>query len=50
MKELGIKKNFLAIEKEYSNYDDSQIVIVTGTIRKNRELWKGNLQRSGRNS
>ncbi len=41
MKELGIKKNFLAIEKEYSNYDDSQIVIVPAPLEKTVSYGKG---------
>lgn len=41
MKQLGIKKNFLAIEKEYSNYDDSQIVIVSAPLEKTVSYGKG---------
>lgn len=41
MKELGIKKNFLAIEKEYSNYNDSQIVIVSAPLEKTVSYGKG---------
>jgi len=41
MKELGIKKNFLAIEKEYSNYDDSQIVIVSAPLEKTVSYGRG---------
>ena len=41
MKELGIKKNFLAIEKEYSNYKDSKIVIVSAPLEKTVSYGKG---------
>lgn len=41
MKELGIKKNFLAIEKEYSNYADSQIVIISAPLEKTVSYGKG---------
>jgi agmatinase len=41
MKELGIKKNFLAIEKEYSNYNDSEIVIVSAPLEKTVSYGKG---------
>lgn len=41
MKELSIKKNFLAIEKEYSNYNNSQIVIVSAPLEKTVSYGKG---------
>jgi agmatinase len=41
MKELGIKKNFLAIGKEFSNYKDSQIVIVSAPLEKTVSYGKG---------
>ena len=41
MKELGIKKNFLAIEKEFSNYKDSNIVIVSAPLEKTVSYGKG---------
>ena len=41
IKELGIRKNFLAIEKEYSNYNDSQIVIVSAPLEKTVSYGKG---------
>lgn len=41
MKELGIKKNFLAIEKKYSNYKDSKIVIVSAPLEKTVSYGKG---------
>jgi agmatinase len=41
MKVLGIKKNFLGIEKEYSNYKDSQIVIVSAPLEKTVSYGKG---------
>ncbi|MBA4406086.1 agmatinase [bacterium] len=41
MKQLGIKKNFLAIEKEYSNYTDSQIVILSAPLEKTVSYGKG---------
>ena len=41
MKELGIRKNFLAIEKEYSNYKDSEIVIVSAPLEKTVSYGKG---------
>jgi agmatinase len=41
MKELGIKQNFLAIEKKYSNYKDSQIVIISAPLEKTVSYGKG---------
>lgn len=41
MKTLGIKKNFLAIEKKYSNYTDSQIVILSAPLEKTVSYGKG---------
>ncbi len=41
MKELGIKKNFLAIEKEYSTYKSSDIVIVSAPFEKTVSYGKG---------
>jgi len=41
MKELGIKQNFLAIDKKYSNYKDSQIVIVSAPLEKTVSYGKG---------
>jgi len=41
MKELGIKKNFLAIEKEYSSYKTSEIVIISAPYEKTVSYGKG---------
>lgn len=41
MKELGIKQNFLGIEKKYSNYKDSQIVILPVPLEKTVSYGKG---------
>lgn len=41
MKELGIKQNFLGIEKKYSNYKDSQIVIISAPLEKTVSYGKG---------
>ncbi|MCX7797393.1 MAG: agmatinase [Melioribacter sp.] len=41
MKELGIKQNFLAIEKKYSNYKNSQIVIISAPFEKTVSYGKG---------
>lgn len=41
MKELGIKQNFLAIDKKYSNYKDSQIVIISAPFEKTVSYGKG---------
>lgn len=41
MKELGIKKNFLAIDKKYSNYKDSQIVVISAPLEKTVSYGKG---------
>lgn len=41
MKELGIKQNFLAIDKKYSNYKDSEIVIVSAPLEKTVSYGKG---------
>lgn len=41
MKTLGIKKNFLAIEKEYSSYENSQITILSAPLEKTVSYGKG---------
>lgn len=41
MKELGINQNFLAIEKKYSNYQNSQIVIISAPLEKTVSYGKG---------
>ncbi len=41
MKELGIKRNFLAIEKEYSSYDNSEIVVISAPLEKTVSYGKG---------
>lgn len=41
MKTLGIKKNFLAIEHEYSSYDSSKIVILSAPFEKTVSYGKG---------
>ncbi len=41
LKELGIKNNFLAIEKKYSNLKDSQIVIISAPFEKTVSYGKG---------
>lgn len=41
MKELGIKKNFLAIEKEVSAYKTSEIVILSAPFEKTVSYGKG---------
>jgi agmatinase len=41
MKELGIKQNFLAIDKKFSSYNDSQIVIVSAPLEKTVSYGKG---------
>jgi len=41
MKELGIKQNFLGIEKKYSNYKDSQIVVLPVPLEKTVSYGKG---------
>lgn len=41
MKELSIKQNFLGIEKKYSNYKDSQIVIISAPLEKTVSYGKG---------
>lgn len=41
MKELGISKNFLAIEKEHSNYKDSAITILSAPLEKTVSYGKG---------
>jgi len=41
MKELGIKKNFLAIEKEVSTYKTSEIVILSAPFEKTVSYGKG---------
>jgi agmatinase len=41
MKELGIKKNFLAIDKKYSAYKTSEIVIISAPFEKTVSYGKG---------
>jgi agmatinase len=41
MKELGIKQNFLAIDKQYSNYKDSEIVVLSAPLEKTVSYGKG---------
>ncbi|MDH7604179.1 MAG: agmatinase [Melioribacter sp.] len=41
MKELGIKQNFLGIEKKYSNYKDSQIIVLSAPLEKTVSYGKG---------
>jgi agmatinase len=41
MKELGTKNNFLAIDKKYSNYKDSKIVILSAPLEKTVSYGKG---------
>jgi len=41
MKELGIKQNFLGIEKKYSNYKNSQIVVLSAPLEKTVSYGKG---------
>lgn len=41
MKTLGIKKNFLAVEKEVSSYDKSKIVILSAPLEKTVSYGKG---------
>lgn len=41
MKELGIKQNFLGIEKKYSNYKNSQIVVLSVPLEKTVSYGKG---------
>lgn len=41
MKELGIKENFLAVEKKYSSYKDSKIVILSAPLEKTVSYGKG---------
>jgi agmatinase len=41
MKELSRNKNFLGIEKQYSNYKDSQIVILQAPLEKTVTYGKG---------
>ncbi|MDQ7816810.1 MAG: agmatinase [Melioribacteraceae bacterium] len=41
MKELGIKQNFLAIDKKYSNYKDSEIVVISAPLEKTVSYGKG---------
>jgi agmatinase len=41
MKELGIKQNFLAIDKKYSNYKDSGIVVISAPLEKTVSYGKG---------
>ncbi len=41
MKELGVRKNFLAIEKEFSTYGNSEIVIISAPLEKTVSYGKG---------
>lgn len=41
MKALGIKQNFLGLEKKYSNYHDSKIVILSAPLEKTVSYGKG---------
>ncbi len=41
MEELGIKKNFLGLEKKYSGYKDSGIVIISAPLEKTVSYGKG---------
>lgn len=41
MKELGIKKNFLAIDKKFSTYKTSEIVIISAPFEKTVSYGKG---------
>ncbi|PID57324.1 MAG: agmatinase [Ignavibacteriae bacterium] len=41
MKELSIKKNFLSIEKKYSSYKNSEIVILQAPLEKTVSYGKG---------
>jgi agmatinase len=41
MKELSIKNNFLALEKKYSSYKDSEIVIIQAPLEKTVSYGKG---------
>ncbi len=41
MKTLGIKKNFLAVEKEVSSYEKSKIVILSAPLEKTVSYGKG---------
>ncbi len=41
MKTLGVKKNFLGLEKKYSNYPESKIVIISAPLEKTVSYGKG---------
>lgn len=41
MKSLGIKKNFLGIEKEYSSYEKSKIAVLSAPLEKTVSYGKG---------
>lgn len=41
MKELSIKRNFLGLEKKYSNYNNSEIVILQAPLEKTVSYGKG---------
>ncbi len=41
MKELSIKKNFLGLEKKYSRYNKSKIVILQAPLEKTVSYGKG---------
>ena len=41
MKTLGVKKNFLAIDKKYSSYDASQIAILSAPLEKTVSYGRG---------
>lgn len=47
MKTLGMKSNFLGIEKEYSSYDKSKIVILSAPLEKTVSYGKGTLNGPG---
>jgi len=46
-KVLPLKKNFLAIEKEFSNYNDSKVVIVSAPYEKTTSYGKGTAKGPG---
>ena len=41
MKTLGMKKNYLAIEKEYSSYEKSKIAVLSAPLEKTVSYGKG---------
>lgn len=46
-KTLPLKKNFLAIEKEYSNYENSKVVILSAPYEKTTSYGKGTAKGPG---